>query len=209
MASPSDVTEGPSLFLQYKAGRKSKRLESAETSSDVPVHSRPPANSEERTCLKRQDGSVATEDLERGSKVTLNAVTSSDITLFRHLKASPRLVACMRFMIGTYSEACFWRGTLTRHLLEEDLRGYRENHWECGPSVEHPVALILGTGLGHLALRFGKAVRRIDYRDIPGFLLTLPPMAGHSFEALLVLSMVLPVVVYPGRVPLSDYLQLR
>ena len=36
------------------------------------------------------------------------------------------------------------------------------------PSVEHPVAIVLGTGLGHLK-GLVKAVRRIDYHDIEGF----------------------------------------
>lgn len=71
----------------------------------------------------------------------------------------------------------------------------------CRPSVEHPVAIVLGSGLGHLA-GLVKPVRRIDYREIPGFPVSAHPVAGHSFEATVGTIDSVPVVVYPGRVHL-------
>lgn len=71
----------------------------------------------------------------------------------------------------------------------------------CKPSVEHPVAIVLGSGLGHLA-GLVKPVRRINYHDIQGFPEDAVPVAGHSFEATVGTIAGVPVVVYPGRVHL-------
>ncbi|MBF0896476.1 MAG: DUF523 domain-containing protein, partial [Atopobium sp.] len=171
-----------------------------ETSSGLPVP-RPPAEQREgRVWLK--DGSDVTEDFERGSKIALSAVTSSDITL-AVLKAKSPSCGVHEIYDGTYSgKLVSGEGTLTRHLLEEGICVVTEKTIEnVSPSVEHPVALILGTGLGHLA-DLVKPVRRIDYRDIPGFPVDASPMAGHSFEATIGTIDGVPVVVYPGRVHL-------
>lgn len=71
----------------------------------------------------------------------------------------------------------------------------------CIPSVEHPVALVLGSGLGHLS-GLVKPVRRIPYREIPDFPVSARPVEGHSFEATVGTIDGVPVVVYPGRVHL-------
>ena len=71
----------------------------------------------------------------------------------------------------------------------------------CRPSVEHPVAIVLGSGLGHLG-SLVRPVRRIDYRDIEGFPLSARPVAGHRFEATVGTIDEVPVVVYPGRIHL-------
>lgn len=77
-----------------------------------------------------------------------------------------------------------------------------ENEVEkCSPSVEHPVAIVLGTGLGHLA-QLVKPVRRIDYHDIDGFPEEARPIVGHRFEATIGSIDGVPVVVYPGRIHL-------
>lgn len=68
----------------------------------------------------------------------------------------------------------------------------------CKPSVEHPVAIVLGSGLGQLA-GLVKPVRRVDYHDIQGFPEDAVPVAGHSFEATIGTIVGVPVVVYPGR----------
>ena len=73
----------------------------------------------------------------------------------------------------------------------------------CRPSVEHPVALVLGTGLGHLS-GLVKPVRRIAYHQIPGFPELAQPVAGHSFEATVGTIEGVPVVVYPGRAHLYE-----
>ena len=71
----------------------------------------------------------------------------------------------------------------------------------CKPTVEHPVALVLGSGLGHLS-GLVKPVRRIAYRSIPGFPVSARPVAGHSYEATVGTIEGVPVIVYPGRVHL-------
>ena len=67
--------------------------------------------------------------------------------------------------------------------------------------MEHPVAIVLGSGLGHLG-SLVRPVRRIDYRDIEGFPLSARPVAGHRFEATVGTIDEVPVVVYPGRIHL-------
>ena len=71
----------------------------------------------------------------------------------------------------------------------------------CKPSVEHPVAIVLGTGLGHLG-SLVRPVRRIDYHDIAGFPVDARPISGHSFEVTIGTVDEVPVVVYPGRIHL-------
>lgn len=71
----------------------------------------------------------------------------------------------------------------------------------CKPSVEHPVAVVLGTGLGHLR-SLVHPVRRIDYHDIDGFPADARPISGHSFEVTVGTVDEVPVVVYPGRIHL-------
>lgn len=71
----------------------------------------------------------------------------------------------------------------------------------CRPSVEHPVAIVLGSGLGHLA-SLVRPVRRISYLDIAGFPQDARPVPGHSFEATIGGMDGVPVVVYPGRIHL-------
>ncbi len=75
------------------------------------------------------------------------------------------------------------------------------------PSVEHPVALILGTGLGHLAdLKTQFVVMIIVTFQVS--LLTLLLWQVTRFEATIGTIDGVPVVVYPGRAPLSGYSQL-
>lgn len=69
------------------------------------------------------------------------------------------------------------------------------------PSVEHPVAIVLGTGFGHLR-SLVKPVRHIDYHDVDGFPEDARPIAGHRFEATIGTVDGVPVVVYPGRIHL-------
>ena len=71
----------------------------------------------------------------------------------------------------------------------------------CEPSVEHPVALVLGSGLGHLA-KLVRPVRRIDYHDIDGFPADATPVRDHRFELTIGTIDEVPVVVYPGRIHL-------
>ena len=80
-------------------------------------------------------------------------------------------------------------------MVDEKLVEY------CAPSMEHPLAIVLGSGLGALAERV-QVVRRIPYSDIEGFPPNARPVAGHHYEALVGTIDDVPVVVYPGRVHL-------
>lgn len=80
-------------------------------------------------------------------------------------------------------------------MADEELAAY------CVPSMEHPVAIVLGSGLGAIADRV-KVVRRIPYEDIDGFPAEALPVEGHRFEVLVGTIEGVPVVVYPGRVHL-------
>ena len=91
-------------------------------------------------------------------------------------------------------------GVFSRLLKKRGVAVADEKSVEmCRPSVEHPVALVLGTGLGHLA-GLVKPVRRIPYPDIPGFPASAEPLPGHRFEATVGTISGVPVIVYPGRV---------
>ncbi len=71
----------------------------------------------------------------------------------------------------------------------------------CEPSMEHPIALVLGSGLASLADEV-RVVRRIQYEDIDGFPAEAIPVEGHRFEVTIGTIDGVPVVVYPGRVHL-------
>lgn len=69
------------------------------------------------------------------------------------------------------------------------------------PSVEHPVAIVLGSGLAHLGTLV-RPVRRIPYAEIDGFPESATPIPGHEFEVTVGTVDGVPVVVYPGRIHL-------
>lgn len=84
------------------------------------------------------------------------------------------------------------RGIVT--MSELDLESYQA-------SVEHPLAIILGAGLGSLASEL-HVVRRIPYADIEGFPDDAPALTGHTYEAYVGTLGSCPVLVYPGRIHL-------
>ena len=53
----------------------------------------------------------------------------------------------------------------------------------CKPTMEHPLAIVLGSGLGSLGERV-RVVRHIPYSDIDGFPTEAIPVEGHSFTVL-------------------------
>ena len=93
-------------------------------------------------------------------------------------------------------------GLLAQRLAEMGVTVVTEDTVRsCSPSVEHPVAIVLGSGLGHLG-SLVRPVRRIDYHDIDGFPAGARPVGGHRFEATVGTIDEVPVVVYPGRIHL-------
>ena len=94
------------------------------------------------------------------------------------------------------------RGIFASRLIEKGVCVVSELDVErYHPSVEHPVAIVLGSGLGHLGTLV-KTVRRIPYARIEGFPQDARPILGHAFEAKLGTIDGVPVVVYPGRIHL-------
>lgn len=155
-------------------------------------------------------GRVVTRD---GRDVTASYVQGSERALARIREGGgvPLAVLCAKSPAcgvglvydGTHSGRLrAGDGVFSRLLREEGMVVTTQRSVSsCKPSVEHPVALVLGTGLGHLA-GLVKPVRRIPYRDIEGFPKSAHPASGHSFEATIGTIQGGPVVVYPGRVHL-------
>ena len=148
-----------------------------------------------------------------GTDVTEYFVRGAERSLFRLRAAggAPLAVLCskspscgVRYVYdgthtGTLTQA---DGIFCRRLREEGVCVASEMSVRAArPSVEHPVALVLGTGLGHLA-GLVKPVRRIAYRDMEGFPASARPLAGHRFEATIGTIASVPVIVYPGRIHL-------
>ena len=171
-----------------------------ETASGLPVP-RPPAEQ----CGGRvllADGRDVTAEFALGAERCLSVASRPPVSL-AVLKAKSPSCGVGLVYDGTYSgRLVAGQGVFAERLEREGICVVTEDTVrECKPSVEHPVAIVLGSGLGHLA-SLVRPVRRIDYRDIEGFPLSARPVAGHSFEATVGTIDDVPVVVYPGRIHL-------
>lgn len=171
-----------------------------ETASGLPVP-RPPAEQREGRVFLA-DGRDVTDEFAHGAQLCLDAVRRSPVSL-AVLKAKSPSCGVGLVYDGTYSGRLVpGQGVFARRLEEEGICVVTEDTVRaCKPSMEHPVAIVLGSGLGHLGTLV-RPVRRIDYRDIDGFPLSARPVAGHSFEATVGTIDDVPVVVYPGRIHL-------
>ncbi len=171
-----------------------------ETASGLPVP-RPPAEQRGGRVLLA-DGRDVTEEFALGSLLCGDDVVRSGARL-AVLKAKSPSCGVGLVYDGTYSgRLVAGQGVFAARLDEEGICVVTEDTVRaCKPSVEHPVAIVLGSGLGHLGTLV-RPVRRIDYRDIEGFPLSARPVAGHSFEATVGTIDDVPVVVYPGRIHL-------
>lgn len=162
---------------------------------------RPPAERVDTRVLMR-DGTDVTSAFVSGAQACKDEVLAHGVSLAVLKARSP---SCGTGFVydGRYS------GTLVRGdgifaelLKKEGICVVTEEVVEsCRPSVEHPVAIVLGTGLGHLS-SLVHPVRRIDYHDIDGFPIDARPISGHRFEATIGTVDDVPVVVYPGRIHL-------
>ena len=171
-----------------------------ETASGLPVP-RPPAEQRDgRVFLS--DGRDVTEEFAFGAGRCLDATRRSPVSL-AVLKAKSPSCGVGLVYDGTYTGRLVpGDGVFAARLREEGVCVVTEDTVrECRPSVEHPVAIVLGSGLGHLG-SLVRPVRRIDYHDIDGFPLSARPVAGHRFEATVGTIDDVPVVVYPGRIHL-------
>ena len=171
-----------------------------ETASGLPVP-RPPAEQRGGRVLL-SDGRDVTEEFSLGAERSLDATRRSPVSL-AVLKAKSPSCGVGLVYDGTYSGRLVpGDGVFAARLKKEGVCVVTEDTVrECMPSVEHPVAIVLGSGLGHLG-SLVRPVRRIDYHDIDGFPLSARPVAGHRFEATVGTIDDVPVVVYPGRIHL-------
>ncbi len=171
-----------------------------ETASGLSVP-RPPAEQLGGRVLLA-DGRDVTAEFDLGAQRCLDAVRRSPVRL-AVLKAKSPSCGVGLVYDGTYSGRLVpGQGVFAARLEREGICVVTEETVRaCKPSVEHPVAIVLGSGLGHLG-SLVRPVRRIDYRDIEGFPESARPVAGHSFEATIGTIDGVPVVVYPGRIHL-------
>lgn len=148
------------------------------------------------------DGRDVTAAYRAGARRTLDTARAAGARL-AILKARSPSCGRGRIFDGTFSGALTRRDGVAAELLEQE--GFIVVDEElvrfCEPSFEHPVAIVLGSGLGALAGRV-RPVRRIPYEDIEGFPREAIPVEGHRFEAVVGTIDEVPVVVYPGRVHL-------
>lgn len=147
-------------------------------------------------------GDDVTDAFEAGAQAALDAARSSGATLCV-LKSKSPSCGTSHVYDGSFTGTLRAGAGIAAHLLAKEGFSVVDEHTveSCHPTMEHPVALCLGTGLGSLAQAV-TPVRRIAYEDIPGFPLGARPVSGHSFEVTVGTLEGVPVVVYPGRVHL-------
>ena len=182
------------------AGRSTYALCALKEYAELP-RPRPPAEQREgRVFLS--DGRDVTAEFARGSDACRDRALRSRVSLAVSRQKEPvmRGESHLRWDLFRYAHR---RGRpLAARLKKEGICVVTEDVVKaCKPSVENPVAIVLGTGLGHLG-SLVKPVRRIDYHDIEGFPAAANPVSGHVFEATVGTIDDVPVVVYPGRIHL-------
>ena len=148
------------------------------------------------------DGTDVTCEFAAGAEKCAAAVMAAGAPL-AVLKAKSPSCGVNLIYDGTYtSTLTAGDGVFAARLKKEGICVVSEDVVKsCKPSVENPVAIVLGSGLGHLT-GLVKPVRRIDYHDIEGFPVSASPIEGHSFQATVGSIDDVPVVVYPGRIHL-------
>ncbi|TGY59275.1 DUF523 domain-containing protein [Coriobacteriaceae bacterium] len=156
-----------------------------------------------------ESGQDVTDEFEAGARATLETARRVR-PAFCVLKAKSPSCGRVRVYDGTFSgNLVAGDGIACDLLVKEGFFVTDEKTVErCHPTMEHPVAICLGSGLGSVA-RLVKPVRRIPYADIDGFPAGARPVAGHSFEATVGTLDGVPVVVYPGRVHLYQGYSVR
>ena len=190
----------PAAEVQRLAERVDVVRVCPETASGLPVP-RPPAEQVGGRVLLA-DGRDVTEEFALGAECCAGLVSRPPVSL-AVLKAKSPSCGVGLVYDGTYSgRLVAGQGVFAERLEREGICVVTEETVRaCRPSVEHPVAIVLGSGLGHLG-SLVRPVRRIDYRDIEGFPLSARPVAGQRFEATVGTIDEVPVVVYPGRIHL-------
>ena len=167
----------PAAEVQRLAERVDVVRVCPETASGLPVP-RPPAEQVGGRVLLA-DGRDVTEEFALGAECCAGLVSRPPVSL-AVLKAKSPSCGVGLVYDGTYSgRLVAGQGVFAERLEREGICVVTEETVRaCRPSVEHPVAIVLGSGLGHLG-SLVRPVRRIDYRDIEGFPLSARPVAGQ------------------------------
>ena len=147
-----------------------------------------------------RDGTEVTREFEEGAAAAAEAMEGVSLAVLK--EKSPSCGSSMVYD-GTHSgHVVSGMGVFARRLTERGVCVVSENDIErYHPSVEHPVAIVLGSGLGGLGALV-KPVRRISYSKIEDFPEDARPVLGHRYEATVGTLDGVPVVVYPGRIHL-------
>ena len=190
----------PCAEVRALAGKVCMRQVCPEVTGGLPVP-RPPAERFGERVLTA-DGTDVTRQYRLGAEACVRVACRCGATL-AVLKAKSPACGVGRIYDGRHARVLTKGNGVFAELLEGEgvCMVTEEVVRECKPSVEHPVAIVLGTGLGHLR-SLVRPVRRIDYHDIDGFPEDARPVAGHSFEVTIGTVDEVPVVVYPGRIHL-------
>ena len=161
----------------------------------------PRAPSERRGArVVSREGRDVTAEYEAGAACSLGIAREAGAGL-AILKSRSPSCGCGRIYDGTFSGRLVPGDGVTAELFKREGMAVVDEELvaRCEPSAEHPVAIVLGSGLGGLAGR-AHVERRIPYAGIEGFPQEAVPVAGHRFEALVGTIEGVPVVVYPGRI---------
>lgn len=190
----------PCVAVQCLAEKACAHPVCPETAGGLPTPRLPAERVGDRVLMR--DGTDVTHEFLSGAHACMDVPRNCGATL-AVLKGRSPSCGVEYVYDGTYSGALTrGDGVYAALLKKEGICVVTEEVVEsCRPSVEHPVAIVLGTGLGHLR-SLVHPVRRVDYRDIDGFPIDARPIAGHSFEATIGTVDEVPVVVYPGRIHL-------
>lgn len=163
---------------------------------------RPPAEISSCGRVLTKDGCDLSQNYDEGAQRTCAAATANLVPLAILKEKSP---ACGVKLVydGTHTSTLIpGSGVAAKALMQKGVHVMSEVDVEAlEPTVEHPIALILGSGLAKLSEHI-KVVRHIPYTQIEDFPQDARPVEGHIYEAQVGTLDGVPVVVYPGRVHL-------
>ena len=169
-----------------------------EVAGGLPVPRKPVELLDGRALCK--DGTDVTQAFEDGVERALEAL--GDVSLAVLKERSPSCGSSLVYDGSHSGRFISGMGMFARRLVERGVCVVSEQDVErYHPSVEHPIAIVLGSGLGGLGAHV-KPVRRISYSKIEGFPQDARPVLGHRYEATVGTLDGVPVVAYPGRIHL-------
>ena len=188
----------PSAAVQELAARVEAIAVCPECAGGLPVPRQPVELLDGKALCK--DGTDVTREFEEGAAVACEAANGVSLAVLK--EKSPSCGSSFIYDGSHTGRVVPGAGIFARRLRERGVCIVSENEVEWyHPSVEHPIAIVLGSGLGHLG-SLVKPVRRISYSRIDGFPEDARPVLGHRYEATVGTIDGVPVVVYPGRIHL-------